>query len=886
MVKDNRSLTILNLTGQLTDELAYYLSSRNINVIDPLSSNEYADWSHVMTKDLHDFTLLNKKFDITRKKKKIISLTQVDDLQNFASNNGDIILDDHWFKGTMGPFILDKYFQDFEIVIPAGTYPVFKEMGSFNIVNPFNTGEYLDRLVQTAFEHGTDALTVKTYFDHLVMYVSGLKTKGRAALPFEVIFGTFQEIFAVQIHFLSEKIELMDVVTGLGHHQSKKAEEYYLATAVNSSDFFDFSFVPDSNKVIITSLWTQDKRIRYENRGLMFSSIRGGVPLVQYYDQETKPFLIELPASSDFSDKVIIPSEIAEAVAEALIKGLKSQGEHSEVVKGSVDPVDSNTIVKGYKESDDEIRLIKSDELLKEVAQTVKGKTDQDKSVQKISGSPLDIDKFAQTIASHLDDANQDKNLKIRSLANELPPSIKTGLFNFAKDLGKTIDDLSQNDMDQFQVKKLPEIMKNELVRLNLPEGGFERELQDLKSKLHASGVENQNLKVQLKKLLIDINILKDSKHKVAEVKKETDKLISEAQFNLTQDTDSDLRDHYQSKLREQKYLDGTDSERLAELLHRESKLISDLKEQELKSKKLEVELSHKEAYYTQELIKSDRIIKAKDLFNLKTKEAYTKLIEKKDRDASELRGKIDQLNILIAKSSSHSNAVLARDLEKQNLNLVKQIDFLKEKLSTMSSKMDVAKADNPDNRGDLRKLQMMNQQLKNKFESIYKEKEKLQAKLVEDTNLVTQLRASIIKLEMKLSETENKTDEPSGPTHKIVTDQEAKTINIHNQILENQIKDYVAKISNLEMKLAEFTKGTKGPATGGAGDETAKVKVGQLEASVKKLTQDVTDLKNQLGESKKEANKLRQEKTALQNQLDKIKKDAEKGGKKGGKAA
>jgi regulator of replication initiation timing len=512
----------------------------------------------------------------------------------------------------------------------------------------------------------------------------------------------------------------------------------------------------------------------------------------------------------------------------------------------------------------------------------VKGRTDQDQSVQKISGSPLDIDKFAQTIASHLDDANQDKNLKIRSLANELPPGIKTGLFNFAKDLGKTIDDLNQNDIDQFQVKKLPEIMKNELVRLNLPEGGFEQELQDLKSKLHASGAENLNLKVQLKKLLIDINILKDSKYKVADLKKDTDKLVSETQFKLTEDHDSDLREHYQTKLREQKYLDGTDSERLAELLHRESKLISDLKEQELKSKKLEVELSHKEAYYTQELIKSDRIIKAKDLFNLKTKEAYTKLIEKKDRDASELRGKIDQLNILIAKSSSHSNAVLARDLEKQNLNLVKQIDFLKEKLSTLSSKMDVAKADNPENRSDLRKLQLVNQQMKNKLEAVFKEKEKLQAKLVEDTNLVTQLRATIIKLEMKLSEALNLNDEPSGPTHKIVTDQEAKTINIHNQILENQIKDYVAKISGLEMKLAEFTKGTKGSAGGGAGEETSKVKVGQLEASVKKLTQDVTDLKNQLGESKKEANKLRQEKTALQNQLDKM----NKGGKKGGKAA
>jgi hypothetical protein len=886
VIKDNKQLTILNLTGQLTSELSYYFSSRNVIVIEPLISSEIPAWTHVITKDLHDFTHLNKKFEITRKNKKIISLTQVDDLQNFAANNGDIILDDCWFKGSMGPFILDKYFQDFTLTIPSNSYPVFKELGSFNIVNPFNTGEYLDRVIQKAFEHGTDALTVKTYFDHLVMYAAGLKTKGKAGLPFEVIFGTFEDIFAIQIHFFSDKIELMDVITSLNSQNSKKAEEYYLNTAVKSSDFFDFSFVPDTNKVIITSLWTQDKRVRFENRGVMFSSIRGGVPLVQYYDQEAKPFLIEILGPGDFSDKVVIPGHIAEAVAESLIKGLESSTGSSTLVNGKFGSEEAATTVRGFSETQDEVKLIKSDELLKQIAQTIKGKFDQDKTVLKISGGQLDVDKFAQKIASHVDETNRERDFKVRPLVDQLPPSIKSGLFNFAKDLGKTFDELNQNDIDNFQVKKLPEVIKNELVRLNLPDGGVENELLELKSQLRASGVENESLKIQIKKLFIEMNILKESRNKLSDVQKEADQLISEAKFKLTEDLDSDMREHYQTKLKEQKYLDGADSEKLAQLLHRESKLINDLKEQELKSKKLEVELSHKEAFFTQELLRAERKIKAKDLFALQAKQAYTKLVEKKDREASDLRGKIDQLNNLIAKSSGHANAVLVRDLEKQNLNLIKQIDFLKEKLSNMSLKIEDAKTEAPDSRSEARKLQLINQQLKNKLEAVFKDKEKIHSKLVEDTNLITSLRANIIKLEMQLSQTQNHGEDLTGPTHKIVSDQEVKTINIHNQILENQVKDYTAKISILEARLAELNKGAKNTGLSGSGDDASKVKVGQLEASVKKLTQDTTDLKNQLGESKKEANKLRQEKTALQNQLDKIKKDAEKQGKKGGKAA
>lgn len=43
MEKQLKSLAILNLTGELTTELASYFKSRNILVIDPLLSKEEPD---------------------------------------------------------------------------------------------------------------------------------------------------------------------------------------------------------------------------------------------------------------------------------------------------------------------------------------------------------------------------------------------------------------------------------------------------------------------------------------------------------------------------------------------------------------------------------------------------------------------------------------------------------------------------------------------------------------------------------------------------------------------------------------------------------------------------------------------------------------------------
>jgi predicted RNase H-like nuclease (RuvC/YqgF family) len=134
--------------------------------------------------------------------------------------------------------------------------------------------------------------------------------------------------------------------------------------------------------------------------------------------------------------------------------------------------------------------------------------------------------------------------------------------------------------------------------------------------------------------------------------------------------------------------------------------------------------------------------------------------------------------------------------------------------------------------------------------------------------------------------ERDSSTRTESLPRPQPKNDQELKKLQIQNQILETQVKDSHSKITNLENKLAELSKAQKAPTT--SSEEGSRVKLTQLETSLKKLTSDLAEARSQVAESKKESNKLRQEKTALQNQLDKLSKDANKGklGVKKGKVA
>ncbi len=896
MDKTRRHLAILNLTGELLPELGDYFSSRKILVVDPLKSGEEYDWTHVLTKDVVDFTLINKTFEISVKERQIISLSKVDDLQNFTINNGNLILDDCWFKTVMGHFIMDKYLQSFGGITLNDNYPTFKEAGSFNIANPFHTGEYLDQMIQRAFEEGVNALAIRSYFDHFIMYITGLKNKEKAGLPFEVTYGVFEDIFAVQVHFFSPLISIMDVSASLNSMVTKIPEEYYLNTAVQSSDFFDFSFIPDVKKVIVTALWTKDQRIKFENRGLMFSSLKGGLPIALYENEDTpENFELFSPIRNDFSQKIEIPNYINEENTKKLIKGFKSKMDDVVVIPGGTEEEETITRISGPRETEDEIRLIKGEPLLQDFVQTVRGKFDEDQACSDFENKMFDFEKVVFQIANNIDEVAKDKNLKIRSLGEMLFPSIKKGLLDFAREINTPLDQMKSSDLDNFQNLHIPEILKMELLKFH-PEETINYEsytpqmIGEIEGKLYANEIENERLKQQLKTLFAELKIAQEIKVKTTNMQNiVADDSIYEKDKNESYDEDEELRNFYKQKLKTNRSLDSVDAEKLSALLERESGMIANLKLFEQKSRKIEIESMQKESYFIQEMEKAERIIKMRELSLLKTKESFKKLVDKKDREISDLKSKSERFSRIINSGANHTNSPKIREFERQIFNLNKQIELYRVKISTLSSNKMAQKVEST-SKDDIKKSQYIIHQLKNHLDGVKKENEKLQIKISQDLKELNQLRAEKSQLEQFVTEISDeresspKTESVSPPQPKNA--QELKKLQIQNQILETQVKDSQSKITNLENKLAELSKTQKAPTTNP--EEGSRVKLTQLESSVKKLTSDLAEARAQVAESKKESNKLRQEKTALQNQLDKLSKDANKGklGPKKGKVA
>ncbi len=452
-----RILAILNLAGELPKELGNFFSSREIQVINPLVDNTKLEWTHIITSEVEDFGLIDNTYQTNTLDIRIMSLSKVLDLKNFVLNNGKIIFDEKWLDGSLGGFILDKFFQEYAGINVDDNYPSFKEVGAFNISNPFSTGEYLDRLVFNAFENGTNALAAKTYFDHILMYLSGLRNKNKIGMPIEVSYGTLDNVFGLQMHFFAQNLSIDDVVMSLSNSITKTPEEYLLNIAVQSSDFFDFTFLAGVNKVVMTALWTQDTSIKVENRGLMFTSLNPSAKIGMYQSENAPAFVVQDVEIEDMSGRVNLPSrpiEMPEVEVEAalveeeavtVLKGSKPEAELVTKVSGGEEEKERSQVIKGKKEEKDNF------------SQTISGGGEDDGkgkfNVKSLGGTP------AANMASFFQSGNTSEKEKVLEeklkLATSENDSLKTRVKILMSEVQGSKD--TQKRMNELRVKAVEE---------------------------------------------------------------------------------------------------------------------------------------------------------------------------------------------------------------------------------------------------------------------------------------------------------------------------------------------------------------------------------------------------------------------------------------------
>lgn len=996
MEKNRKMNSILNLCKQLPEELAQYFSKKEISIIN--SENDHLPFAHILIDNHQQISIVSDRYKTVSKNVQLISIDPAEDLREFILAGGKLVLTEDWLKSPVSNFILDKFFQEFQ---NSNEQIVFTETGHFKIINPFSTGDNLDRLVHQAFEEQVDGLAVKIFYDHFTMFLAGLRTQGKVGYPIELSYGSVEGIFGLQFVMHAKDLNVMDMAINLSRTIDRKVENNLFNIALNSTDFFDISLLHEVNKMIVTCLWSKN---RLFSHGLMINDFGKSAKIISpLFDQNE----IQNKDISDHSSKIILPEfkeiekingeSLAEALAEKisenleldqikkLIKSNQAEAESIEKISGYVDPDNEVNKVSGHEIAEEEVTKIASDSEIQQLAQKIAGKLEEDRTEFRIpSSNKVDKEKFVIKVSAALCEGIDDPSMKMK-LQSYQQNKLKEEMQKFSKHIGKDVENLTDEELQRFNQEAIPSVirateacqrkmmsfksqLKNALVdgltleldgtgteelmqsiengdfnkiksilkdslkknlndkfeltskhhlnqseqdsivrvlsaSLDIPEDKLKKIVtQELSTAIQASQpdeneksnfekmrLENQNLKQKLLVLMSEIRVLKQTRKQMQLIDNQTFQDLP--QFESMLEEGASVRHTILHGLNEKEIITPEDARRLSAVLEKEAKIIEALKEDELKNKKLVLEMNQRQSLFEQQIEQLNRQIRAKDLVLTKTKESFSNLIDKKNNEIANIKDRMASLNQQVNGGEARAQLNQLKVLEHQNTNLNKMVEIYKDKITELSAQLQKSnqRIDDSEGREEERKNLIINNQLKQQLESVKKELNFLQEKHAEDAASLITLRNEKVKLEQQLKKALLEANKKEENQQANVVDPQVKKLEGQVTVLEAQLKEAITRAKDFEHKLQSSQASKKqDPAL----DEANK-KVSHLEASVKKLTQDLVESRNQQAEMKKESIKFKSEKTGLQNQIDALKKELDKEKEKsasqkktGGKAA
>lgn len=902
-MSQNLTPTILNLCESLPEGLENYFSSRKINFI----SNDVDGLTHILCQDVEDFQSLAEQYKTTERKIKIISLSEVSHRVSFFEAGGELILKANWFESELGEFILDKFFQGYAGVDLGDSYPSFVELGHFHIINPFSTGDHLDRMVYEAFKSGHPAFRLKTFFDHLLSYLTILKASGKVGFPLEFGYGGFGEVFGLQVSFFTQNFAQEDFLQSLSEEKSQSGEA--LRIALDSCGFFDFTHLKEVNKIVITALWTREAQ---SGGNLLLNSLESSASLGQF-PQNSAPTIVS--SQKEIEELPIRISGSGEVEAEEVqtIKGIKEEKEASTVVKGSPAEKEQAQLIKGSKEEKAGDMKVKSlgglpdekgelslthlgsnsaeiQKLEKQLAakESMLAKTmenfnamvaEKDKEIADIKESKNLGEMIARAVAEkerqfseEIERSRKENELlkgKMVTLGNELKTQKEAqSRFNSLGQEAKRLAAEAAGEGEDKEIRKLEleleqkeNLFKQEIEKLTRQNLNKESMLTRLKESTQATLAKKEAALQDLQTRVNELSLSKSSSNpKLNSVMEKAELEFMDAGQKRDK-TDLNTENELQRAARE--------NELLKSKLSTMSQEVMLLREQLTKTSpgfKSEADIQNlQDKNFLRE---AEKDIASKDFMLEKNRDDFNRALEKKDALIKELQERNNELLQKNAANTGQSGEIV--HLERQLQNHIRLNESAKAKITSLLAEIESLKNVGSDE--DPKRLQMIVNQNKIMIDTLKRDLAKAQERSSSDNGTILGLKNEKTKLEQELKKValNNKVDKVQSNL-----DQEAKKLSVQNQMLESQLKESQSKVKDLEGKLVELIKSQRNAPA--AEDPQMKTKLTQLEASVKKLGQDLLAERNQVADAKKEINKARLEKTALQNQLDKLKKDLEK---------
>ena len=297
-----QSKILLNSFGDLSEELKGFFEKADVEVVTRDEVNLDTKIDLILVDSVEQAKEKAKEFNCVERGIRIICLGRKEQVKTFLLNSGRLFMNSEFADSEIGKYALTKFIQEnSNIHLDESFSSLFDNFKKFNVINHLNMGQSLDRLSTEAFDAGFNIVSLRSFVDHVVFYLTYLKQSGKAQVPFEFEYAFNEEHLAINIYAAVDSFTAEFMMDCFGDVENDEPLQFLLGVAAKSCDFLDVSYIEKPGKVVLTAFYSKnaDQKIK----GLAFNNIKTTSQLIAQVDKKLKDFVPQVEQEKELAEK-------------------------------------------------------------------------------------------------------------------------------------------------------------------------------------------------------------------------------------------------------------------------------------------------------------------------------------------------------------------------------------------------------------------------------------------------------------------------------------------------------------------------------------------------------------------------------------------------------
>lgn len=264
--------TILSLIEEIPESLKAYMDKLEASIVSKEDNTEYSEIDYLLVSTPEYAKEAAASYNAQKNDIKIISVSPSMDIKDFLLGSGRLALNSSILETPFGEIILNKFFRgDSNIHLDETFGEILKNYKDIKITNHLAIGQYADKLGLDAFEAGYNLVSIRSFLDHVIYYLTYLRQGSIAGVPYEVEYGHSDEYFVVNIHTNVKNFVAEYLIDSFGPLNSNDPIQYLMGVAARSTNFLDVTYIENPAKLVLTAYW--NKSATSKLNGVSFNNI-------------------------------------------------------------------------------------------------------------------------------------------------------------------------------------------------------------------------------------------------------------------------------------------------------------------------------------------------------------------------------------------------------------------------------------------------------------------------------------------------------------------------------------------------------------------------------------------------------------------------------------